>query len=221
LIDKSKIWLLGSVLMSVSTMTSGCSYLSKGHADFDARLREQGIASWYGDHFHGQPTASGEIYDENDLTGAHRTLPFGTMVKVTNAINGLQITLRVNDRGPYMGGRILDLSHGAAVTLGMTESGIAPVSLEVIGLAADQDAIGGIWRTLRLLGRWTAIIETTGQTGAVRDASPLATAPSQYENGKASRPMAPIDIALERRFRREVDIKATDSSGEDGEPELI
>jgi rare lipoprotein A (peptidoglycan hydrolase) len=219
--DKSEIVLLISVVMSLALLIEGCSYLSKGHADFDARLKEQGIASWYGDQFQGQPTASGEIYDEDDFTGAHRSLPFGTMVKVTNAVNGFQVILRINDRGPYIGGRILDLSHGAAVSLGVTQSGIAPVSLEVIGLGADQDTIGGIWRTLRLLGRWTTIIEASAQTNAVREALPVVCPPGRYENGRASRPMAPFDIALERRFRREVDVKAAESSDEDGELELI
>ncbi len=92
-----------------------------------------GLASWYGEYHHGQPTASGETFDMRQLTAAHRTLPLGTRLRVTNLANGRAVRVRVNDRGPYVGGRVLDLSHGAARALGMVERGVVPVQLDVIG----------------------------------------------------------------------------------------
>ncbi|MCX8160461.1 MAG: septal ring lytic transglycosylase RlpA family protein [Candidatus Saccharicenans sp.] len=94
---------------------------------------ETGIASWYGPEFHGRPTSSREIFDQNDLTAAHPTLPFGTMVLVTNLENGRQVTVRINDRGPFVKGRIIDLSYAAARLLGMVGPGTARVRLEVTG----------------------------------------------------------------------------------------
>lgn len=97
-----------------------------------ARVQE-GLASWYGSQFQGRPTASGELFDSSDLTMAHPTLPFGTRVRVTNLRNGRSVEVRVNDRGPFVGSRIADLSHAAAVMLGMMHRGIARVRIEVLG----------------------------------------------------------------------------------------
>lgn len=93
---------------------------------------EEGLASWYGPGFHGKRTANGEIYDQEDLTAAHKTLPLGTMVAVTNLNNDRSIDLRVNDRGPYVDGRIIDLSKGAARELGVLGPGTVPVQVEVL-----------------------------------------------------------------------------------------
>src|SRR2546428_7747809 len=98
---------------------------------------ERGLASWYGYPHHGRRTASGEVYDMRDLTAAHRTLPLGTRVMVTNVDNGQVVEVRVNDRGPFTGGRILDLSYGAARILGAVGSGVIPVRLRVIALPGD------------------------------------------------------------------------------------
>lgn len=89
-------------------------------------------ASWYGPGFFGNRTANGEIYRPGTMTAAHRTLPFGTMVRVTNLNNGRVAVVRINDRGPFYGNRVIDLGHGAAVKLGLTESGLADVRLEVL-----------------------------------------------------------------------------------------
>jgi rare lipoprotein A len=94
---------------------------------------QYGIASWYGKDFHGKPTSSGEIYDMYQLTCAHNTLPLGTMVMVTNMENGKSVELKVNDRGPFVKDRIIDLSYAAAQMVGMYEKGTAYVKLEVIG----------------------------------------------------------------------------------------
>lgn len=94
---------------------------------------QEGVVSWYGDRFHGRPTASGELFDASAMTMAHPTLPFGTKVRVTNLRNGRSVDVRVNDRGPFVGSRIADLSHAAAVTLGMMGRGLARVRIEILG----------------------------------------------------------------------------------------
>lgn len=92
-----------------------------------------GAASWYGTDFHGGRTASGERYDMNSMTAAHRTLPFGTLVKVKNLVNGRECVVRINNRGPFIKGRILDMSKAAASELGFMARGIAKVQMQVLG----------------------------------------------------------------------------------------
>jgi rare lipoprotein A len=92
----------------------------------------QGTASWYGPGFFGNRTANGETYRPGTLTAAHRTLPFGTRVRVTNLNNGRNTVVRINDRGPFVGNRVIDLGHGAAQEVGLISSGLAPVRLEVL-----------------------------------------------------------------------------------------
>lgn len=91
-----------------------------------------GQASWYGPGFFGNRTANGEVLRRGTLTAAHRTLPFGTKVRVTNLWNGRSTVVRINDRGPFTGGRVIDLAHGAASQLGLVASGVAQVKLEVL-----------------------------------------------------------------------------------------
>ncbi|MHB8541782.1 MAG: septal ring lytic transglycosylase RlpA family protein [Candidatus Acidiferrales bacterium] len=93
---------------------------------------EQGIASWYGAQFNGRRTSDGEIYNMFQYTAAHRTLPFGAVVQVTNLNNGKQVDVRINDRGPFVANRIIDLSYAAAVAIGMIGTGTAPVRLDVV-----------------------------------------------------------------------------------------
>jgi rare lipoprotein A len=93
---------------------------------------EIGVASWYGEEFQGNETASGEIYDLNGLTAAHPTLPFGTTVRVTNLMNNKNILLRINDRGPYIGRRVIDVSLAAAQRLGFVYVGITRVRIDVV-----------------------------------------------------------------------------------------
>jgi rare lipoprotein A len=88
------------------------------------------VASWYGPKYHGRRTASGVVFDMNDLTAAHKTLPFGTRLKVTHVGNHRSVIVEVNDRGPFITGRDLDLSYGAARKLGMVEQGVARVKIE-------------------------------------------------------------------------------------------
>jgi rare lipoprotein A len=96
------------------------------------RPSEHGFASWYGAPYHGQHSASGEIYDQEKLTAAHRTLPFGTRVRVHRLDGAASVVVRINDRGPFVKSRVIDLSHAAAVQLGMTGRGLVPVTLEVV-----------------------------------------------------------------------------------------
>ncbi len=91
-----------------------------------------GDASWYGPGFHGRLTASGEVFNQYDITAAHRTLPFGTRVLVTNLYTGSQVTVRINDRGPFAGNRVIDLSQGAADQIGLTSSGVGTVQLDIL-----------------------------------------------------------------------------------------
>lgn len=91
-----------------------------------------GEASWYGEQFHGKKTANGETYDMHAMTAAHRTLPFGTLIKVTNLENDKNVTVRVNDRGPFVGNRVLDLSRAAATQIGLAGAGVGKVEVRVL-----------------------------------------------------------------------------------------
>ena len=95
--------------------------------------KASGIASWYGPDFHGKKTSNGEIYNMHNLTAAHKTLPMNTMVKVTHVNNGKTVIVRINDRGPFVAGRVIDLSKAAATSINMIGTGTAPVKLEVVG----------------------------------------------------------------------------------------
>jgi rare lipoprotein A len=103
-----------------------------GTIDRPTGWSEKGDASWYGEKFHGRRTASGEIYDMYKLTAAHRTLPFGTLVKVTHRRTGRSVVVRINDRGPSIRSRIIDLSYASAKQLGIIREGVAPVVIEVV-----------------------------------------------------------------------------------------
>ncbi|MDD5543059.1 MAG: septal ring lytic transglycosylase RlpA family protein [Acidobacteriia bacterium] len=101
----------------------------------------QGVASYYGDRHQGHPTANGEIFDKAKMTAAHRTLPFNTQVRVHNLKNHKTVTVRINDRGPYVPGRIIDLSEAAGMQLGMGHSGTTPVRLEILSAPAERNAV--------------------------------------------------------------------------------
>lgn len=102
-------------------------------------IYQEGIASWYGPGFDGRPTASGEIFDADSLTAAHPSLPFGSIVRVINVENGREVVVRINDRGPFVEGRIIDVSQAAARALGMIGAGIARVRLILQMRASDSD----------------------------------------------------------------------------------
>jgi rare lipoprotein A len=127
-----------------------------------------GAASWYGPGFHGRRTANGERYDMNKLTAAHKTLPFGTRVRVTNARTGQSVVVRINDRGPFVGRRVIDLSKGAARAVGLIASGVAPVKLEILAAnaTADEPVVekadlrkihNAEWRARYVRTKWTPV----------------------------------------------------------------
>lgn len=133
-----KRWLAIILLLH---LCHGCAHL-KREVIPPAGWVEVGIASWYGKDFHGRRTASGAIYDMYQLTAAHRTLPFGTVVMVTHLGNKRATTVTINDRGPFVRGRIIDLSYAAAEALGMVAEGVARVKIEVLDNAALSHAKG-------------------------------------------------------------------------------
>src|SRR5262245_47959591 len=116
---------LGAGLYACSTVTKPVTPpVVDGHQD--------GIASWYGPGFHGRRTANGEVYDQYELTAAHQTLPLGTRVMVTSRTNGRSVEVRINDRGPFVDGRVIDLSYAAASVIGMIGPGTMPVRVEIL-----------------------------------------------------------------------------------------
>jgi rare lipoprotein A len=123
-------------LAGILILLSGCSAGPPGPVTTPGSIQE-GKASYYGRRFQGRPTASGEIYEETQLTAAHRTLAFGTMVRVTNLANGKKVVVRINDRGPFVAGRIIDLSWRAAGELDMIVQGVAEARVEVLGTESD------------------------------------------------------------------------------------
>jgi peptidoglycan lytic transglycosylase len=192
-----------AAVIAGSMVVSGCAGLTKGQADLDIGMKERGIASWYGDDFHGWVTASGEMYDMHTLTAAHRTLPLGTIVRVTNVVNGRNVVIRINDRGPYVNGRILDLSYAAAKRLDMLHDGISAIQLEVVGQH-------GLNTVMIEPTRGTAI-EIPPQETALRPASvSLPQISTQMRSTDRNLRFMPIDVLRERRARRVGDILAAD-----------
>jgi rare lipoprotein A len=112
-------------------MVAGRTYVPEENTSY----RDEGLASWYGDQFHGRLTANGEVFDKESITAAHPTLPLPSYVRVTNLANRKSIVVRVNDRGPYHGNRVIDLSHKTATLLGFRDNGVARVSVEYVGRA--------------------------------------------------------------------------------------
>jgi len=126
------LWALAASGACVSSANAGVK--SSGHAPAKKGRVQRGKATWYGGKFHGRKTASGERFDKRSMTAAHRTLPFGTIVRVTNLRNKRSVEVRINNRGPYGKGRIIDVSEAAARKLGMISAGVVPVTVEVVRL---------------------------------------------------------------------------------------
>jgi rare lipoprotein A len=124
-------------LALIVVLTYGCATTSQPR---EARPAEtlQGVASWYGEEFAGRTTANGEIFDPSLLTAAHRSLPFGTVVDVTNPRTSQTVRVRVNDRGPYIGGRVIDLSYAAAKQIGLIEPGIGEVIFKIVRVGSGE-----------------------------------------------------------------------------------
>lgn len=125
-------WLAGAICALALLVLAGCGSTPKSGGAAASGHSESGQASYYGNEFHGRKTANGERFDQGKLTAAHRTLPFGTRVKVTNTQNGKSVIVRVNDRGPFVKGRVIDLSSSAFKSLASLNAGVVPVRLQVI-----------------------------------------------------------------------------------------
>jgi rare lipoprotein A len=186
----------GIFVLACGLAVSACTVLPKGQADLDVSMKERGIASWYGEDFHGWLTANGEIYDMEALTAAHRTLPLGTWVLVTNVENGRQVRVRINDRGPYLYGRVLDLSLAGARELDMVESGVAAVQLEVVGNPG-----AGLLSAADLLPVPAAL--------RIASADEDALSLGQPRKVRAAR-VLPNDLRRQRRIRRAADFQAAE-----------
>ncbi len=119
-----------SVLASILLFIVGWVGASSATAHKAPAFKQVGIASWYGPGFHGRKTANGVVFNQNKLTAAHRTLPLGIKVAVTNVANGKSVEVEINDRGPYVRGRVIDLSRAAAIRLGMKDAGLARVQIK-------------------------------------------------------------------------------------------
>jgi rare lipoprotein A len=125
-------WALVLVLIAVIVGAFLSSCATKTTTVMKPKHSAEGYASWYGPRFHGKKTANGERYNQNDMTAAHKKLPFGTKVRVINLNNNKSVIVRINDRGPYVRGRIIDVSKKAAMELAMLGSGTAPVRIETL-----------------------------------------------------------------------------------------
>lgn len=133
-------WGVAAAVLGLAVTASGCGFFSKKPAPIESEpgAMQTGIASWYGPGFHGKRTANGEVYDQNALTAAHRTLPHGTRVEVTNLENERRVRVRINDRGPYVDDRVIDLSHAAAQRIGLIGPGVVPVRVTVLAYDAGD-----------------------------------------------------------------------------------
>ena len=132
---RGKWWLCLLLFMAACAPKKEITYepLEGGRA---FRYKEIGLASWYGEEYHGRKTSNGEVYDMYAMTAAHLTLPFNTLVQVTNLENGKRIEIRINDRGPFVAGRVIDLSYSGAKAMNMLSTGTARVSVEATVLTS-------------------------------------------------------------------------------------
>lgn len=173
--------------LTVAGMLLGaCSWIPKGTAEFDVGIKDRGVASWYGEQFHGRPAANGEIFNMEAMTAAHRTMPLGSIVRVVNLANGKHLHVRITDRGPYVNGRILDLSRAAAVELGMEQGGLAHVQVEIVGKRRPEL----LQLTETRSGRASSFFET----------NTVANRPTAFMT--SSLRVLPSDVWLSRRVRR-------------------
>jgi rare lipoprotein A len=196
----------GGIIAAAMLFSVACSWVPKGEVQLDVGLKDRGVASWYGEQFHGRQAANGELFDMEALTAAHKTLPLGSMVRVVNLANGKHVHVRINDRGPYVNGRILDLSHAAAAYLGMVKGGLSVVQIEVVGdrrpdLLVPSDAQGVLS---------TGFLIQSGEK--VWD--PFETGSAQFNRPDPSlaQPLRlpPSDFLIQRRLRRVPAILAAD-----------
>ena len=192
--------------LGLGMLLSACSWVPKGASQLDVGIEDRGVASWYGESFHGKQAANGELFDMEALTAAHRTLPLGSVVRVLNLANGKYLHVRITDRGPYVSNRILDLSRGAAVRLGMMEGGLSHVRVQLVGerrpaalLSSDAMETASVALILGLAQVPSGITEPLPSTWANSD--PLLLHPLR---------LPPSDIWIQQRPRRLTGMQAAD-----------
>lgn len=142
------------VLCGLFQACAGGPSLRERYPSYPIGYTEQGMASWYGPGFHGNKTANGERYDMHKLTAAHRTLPLGSIAVVRSLTSGRQVTVRINDRGPFARGRIIDLSLAGAQALGMTGNGTDHVELRVVGYTPRPEGMGVLRLQVGAFAEW-------------------------------------------------------------------
>lgn len=198
---------ISGVLLAALCLSFGaCSWVPKGEAGLDVGIKDRGIASWYGEQFHGKQAANGELFDMMALTAAHRTLPLGSMVRVVNLTNGKHVRVRINDRGPYVNGRILDLSQAAAVKLGMVQNGISVIQLEVIGdrrpdfVLAEEEAPS----------TQSALLSIHHLDPLAIRVPPVSTLGLPSSSMPLRQRLLPTDVLMQRRIRRVPSFLAAD-----------
>jgi rare lipoprotein A len=162
----------------------------------DARgFRQTGIASWYGEDFHGKKTSSGEIYDMYAESAAHKTLPLGTIVRVRNLDNNREMEIRINDRGPFVTGRVIDLSYACANRLGVVGPGTAPVEVIAVGTTALAAGSGTTSADFFYQGNFTI------QVGAFSDRSNAERLKAKLDKSYQNAHIQPFDNGRETFFR--------------------
>jgi rare lipoprotein A len=175
---------LGALALGLAGLTACTRAVAPGPPAVPAPPRvgweETGLASWYGHPYHGRRTSSGEVYDMHELTAAHRTLPLGTRLVVTHLHTGQAVEVRVNDRGPWVEGRILDLSYAAAQVLGGVGPGVIPVRIRVAGLpGSGGSAVDGQGYSVQVGAFTSRARAETLREALQRDGNPAAVSTAQ------------------------------------------
>ena len=198
--------LLWTMSLGLGMLLGACSWVPKGVSQLDVGIEDRGVASWYGESFHGKQSANGELFDMKALTAAHRTLPLGSMVRVVNLANGKHLHVRITDRGPYVSGRVLDLSRGAAAQLGMLGGGLSVVRVQLVGerrpaalLSSEAMETASVALVLGLEHRTSGTTEPMASPWGKSD--PLVAYPLR---------LPPGDIWIQRRARRLTGMQAID-----------
>ena len=202
-----------AVIPLVSCLLLGaCSVVPKGEMTLDLGIKDRGVASWYGKEFHGKLAANGEVFDMSAYTAAHRKLPLGSLVRVVNLTNGKSVQVRINDRGPYVAGRMLDLSQAAARELDMLDVGTAAVQIEVIG---DHRPVAHI-PPARIPAVAGMLLNTD-----IRTMGPHSRQEEGFEVPAVPLRMMPQEALYVRRERRIGSMLAADHSAHNTVPVLI
>jgi rare lipoprotein A len=178
----------------------GAPYQIKGawyYPAEDYEYSETGIASWYGPNFHGKKTANGEIYNQNDLTAAHRTLPMPSAVRVTNLENGRSIVLRINDRGPFARGRIIDVSRRGAQLLGFERNGTAKVQVDILEDESRQLKVAALNEDSQQIQVVASPREAVVSQPLPSNGTP-APAPTARQEPVSSQPLEPTPLSSSR-----------------------